>query len=116
MKYGLTARQAQCLAFIKQQLRGGVSPSYDEIADHMGLASKHGAHHYVHMLVKRGYIEILPNCKRSIRLLGGDLEGMLNQIDATAIAMLLGEMPFPDGADEIRDLVAAIRKDEAHNG
>lgn len=71
----MTPRQAQTLAFIKQYIatHGGVSPSLDEIKDHLGLAAKSGAHRIVSGLRRLGYITFTPKAVRSIELTGRNL-------------------------------------------
>lgn len=64
---GLTRRQRECLAFIDDYDREhGVTPSYDEMKDHLGLASKSGVARIVNALVERGHITKLENRARSI--------------------------------------------------
>lgn len=52
---GLTKRQKQVLDFIKDYITdsGGVGPSYQEIADGVGLTSKSSVHRVVHALIDR---------------------------------------------------------------
>jgi repressor LexA len=52
----LTHMQAQCLDFIDrfQKDNQGVSPSFDEIRQELGLASKSGVHRLVAALKERG--------------------------------------------------------------
>lgn len=67
--YNLTRRQNDLMAFIEEYLeRNGSPPSYQEMADHLGLASKSGVHRLVHALVERGHITLLPDRARSITL------------------------------------------------
>ena len=58
---GLTPRQADCLAFIRERLGAGqVAPSYEEIAAHLGIV-KSNAHRMVHALAERGHIRMIRN-------------------------------------------------------
>jgi len=54
----LTKQQAKLLAFIKQSLhdRAGVCPSFQEMADGIGIKSKSGIHPMMKALEERGYI------------------------------------------------------------
>lgn len=71
---GLTVRQRQVLDFILDyQMKRGVAPSYGEIADGVGLASKQGPHRIVSALEERGYISRLPGRARSIVVLGAPI-------------------------------------------
>jgi len=66
---GLTRKQMECKAFIATYTAmHGVSPSYDEIADNLGYASKSQTHRIVECLVERGHASILPNKRRSIQI------------------------------------------------
>src|SRR5258708_38747523 len=53
---GLTPRQQQAYDFIASSLRAGYSPTFEEIARHIGIKAKSGAHRYVDALVMRGLI------------------------------------------------------------
>lgn len=67
----LTARQADCLIFIADHLAatGGLTPSYDEIKNGLGLASKSGVVRLIDGLVERGAIQRLPNRARAITII-----------------------------------------------
>lgn len=73
----MTRRQAQTLAFIKDYIasHGGVSPSYREIGNCLGLTSLNGVHRIIHALSDRGHISVVPGIKRSIHVFcaGDDL-------------------------------------------
>lgn len=65
----MTPQQSRCLDVIKDYIsEHGISPSYIEIIDTMGLTSKSHAHRLVHALAKLGHIEIRPYDHRSIHL------------------------------------------------
>lgn len=54
---GLTERQSEVLAFIRRFIgERGFSPSYQEIAEGVGLVSKSNAYTLVGALVERGYV------------------------------------------------------------
>jgi hypothetical protein len=66
-KSGLTIHQKELLAFIKARYEiDGISPSYDEMRDAMGLNSKSGVNRLIIALEERGYIRRLPNRARAI--------------------------------------------------
>lgn len=66
---GLTARQRELLSFIRKYLgEHGIVPSFDEMKDALGLASKSGIHRMIEALVERGYIERMPGRARAITL------------------------------------------------
>jgi len=68
-KLGLTERQIQLLNFIRvYSVTHGVMPTFAEIADHFGLASKSGVHRLITALEERGHIERIPGRVRAIKL------------------------------------------------
>lgn len=63
----LTSKQHQLLVFIEERLaENGVSPSFDEMKDALGLKSKSGIHRLVTALEERGFIRRLPNKARAL--------------------------------------------------
>lgn len=65
----LTQKQRDLLVFIHERLEsGGVAPSFDEMKDHLGLASKSGIHRLITGLVERGFLERLPNRARALNV------------------------------------------------
>lgn len=66
----LTAKQQQLLLFIDQRLNsGGVSPSFDEMKDALGLKSKSGVHRLISALEERGFIKRMANRARALEVL-----------------------------------------------
>lgn len=66
-RVGMTRRQNEVLAFInKYCLEYGYSPSYQEIADALGICSKSGVKRLIDGLVDRGRLEMLPRRSRSL--------------------------------------------------
>lgn len=66
----LTPRQAEALAFIRrfQEAQPGVAPTFSEIADGLGLASRSSASRLLDGLEERGFIRRLPNRARCIEI------------------------------------------------
>ncbi|MGF1607018.1 MAG: transcriptional repressor LexA [Rhodothalassiaceae bacterium] len=65
----LTAKQKQLLSFIQTRLDAdGVSPSFDEMKEALGLKSKSGVHRLVKALEERGFIRRLPNRARALEV------------------------------------------------
>lgn len=64
----LTHMQAQLLDFIErfQAENQGVSPSFEEMRQELGIASKSGVHRLIAALVERGRIERRYNRARAI--------------------------------------------------
>lgn len=68
--YGLTKRQADLLAFLRQhQAAHGYGPSFDEMMVALGLASKSGIFRLLGGLENRGLIRRQPNRARSVLLI-----------------------------------------------
>lgn len=66
----LTRKQYELLMFIDQRLREqGVSPSFDEMRDALGLKSKSGIHRLITGLEERGFIRRLPHRARALEVL-----------------------------------------------
>jgi len=66
----LTRKQYELLVYIDQQLRqNGISPSFDEMKDALGLKSKSGIHRLITGLEERGFIRRLPHRARALEVL-----------------------------------------------
>ena len=66
----LTRKQHELLLFIHRHLgEHGVSPSFDEMKDALGLKSKSGIHRLITALVERGFIHRLPHRARAVEVL-----------------------------------------------
>jgi repressor LexA len=66
----LTAKQRELLLLIDSRLKtGGISPSFDEMRDALGLKSKSGVHRLISALEERGFIRRLPNRARALEVL-----------------------------------------------
>ena len=65
----LTRKQNELLLFISQQIaKDGVSPSFDEMKDALGLKSKSGVHRLVTALEERGFIRRFANRARALEI------------------------------------------------
>lgn len=66
----LTRKQYELLLFIQErQGEGGVSPSFDEMKEALGLKSKSGIHRLISALEERGFIRRLPHRARAIEVI-----------------------------------------------
>ncbi|MBL4618403.1 MAG: transcriptional repressor LexA [Robiginitomaculum sp.] len=66
----LTKKQHDLLVFINQCLTdSGVSPSFDEMKDALGLASKSGIHRLITALEERGFIKRLAHRARALEVI-----------------------------------------------
>lgn len=75
----LTRKQYELLTYIDERLREtGISPSYDEMKDALGLRSKSGIHRLITGLEERGFIRRLPHRARALEVLKlpENMEGM----------------------------------------
>jgi len=67
----LPPQRAAVLAFLRQQIESGHSPSLAEIAHALGFASRNSAQKHVQALAEAGLVELASGQKRGIRLPGG---------------------------------------------
>lgn len=66
---GLTVQQNKLLAFLSErEAAGEPSPTFDEMKDALGLASKSGIDRLIRGLEERGYIERRPNRARAVMI------------------------------------------------
>ena len=66
----LTRKQHELLMFIHERIReSGVSPSFDEMKDALGLKSKSGIHRLITALEERGFIKRLAHRARALEIL-----------------------------------------------
>src|SRR5579884_4507210 len=65
----LTNKQHELLLFINQRLAAtGVSPSFEEMKEALGLKSKSGIHRLISGLEERGFIRRLPHRARALEV------------------------------------------------
>lgn len=68
---GLTRQQRNLFEFIKvYRAKHDLSPTYAEMADHLGVISKSNINRLVYALEERGLIKSAPNRSRSIQIMG----------------------------------------------
>ncbi|SKB45177.1 transcriptional repressor LexA [Sphingopyxis flava] len=66
----LTPKQHELLHFIQQRLdASGISPSFEEMKEALGLKSKSGIHRLISALEERGFLRRLPNRARALEVL-----------------------------------------------
>ena len=66
----LTKRQLELLRYIDRHMnKRGVSPSFDEMKEALGLKSKSGIHRLITGLEERGFIRRLPHRARALEIL-----------------------------------------------
>ncbi len=65
----LTSKQHDLLLFINERIqKSGVSPSFDEMKDALGLKSKSGIHRLIKALEERGFIRRMANRARALEV------------------------------------------------
>jgi repressor LexA len=65
----LTRKQRELLKFIQERLGdSGISPSFDEMKEALGLKSKSGVHRLITGLEERGFIRRLPHRARALEV------------------------------------------------
>ncbi len=65
----LTRKQYELLMYIHERLNAsGISPSFDEMKDALGLKSKSGIHRLITGLEERGFIKRLPHRARALEI------------------------------------------------
>lgn len=83
MSVGLTIRQSELLRFIAAYVREkGVSPTYDEMCEAMGWASKGMAHRTVNCLIERGRLCRWRHQERGLTLVKGRVMPRPTTVDA----------------------------------
>jgi repressor LexA len=66
----LTRKQRELLQFIQERLtETGISPSFDEMKEALGLKSKSGVHRLITGLEERGFIRRLPHRARALDIM-----------------------------------------------
>lgn len=96
----LTQKQKDLLILIDARIKAvGVPPSYDEMKDALGLASKSGIHRLISALEERGFIRRLPNKARALEVLKlpEDMQSKVVSFDSSAAKTAANEgsaIPF----------------------
>lgn len=89
----MTPQQKRCLDAIERLTKDGVPPSYDELKDELGLASKSGVHRLIHALAGRGYIALSPGRYRTMQVVTRQAEEVpFNRLAAAAMAHVLAKV------------------------
>jgi repressor LexA len=91
----LTQKQKDLLLLIDKKIKKhGVPPSYDEMKDALGLASKSGIHRLITALEERGFIRRLPNKARALEVLKLPQDSLSRPIAPPVAANDDYEIPF----------------------
>ena len=66
----LTKKQHELLVFLEKRIsQSGITPSFEEMKNKVGLKSKSGIHRLISALEDRGFIKKLPFKARAIEIL-----------------------------------------------
>ena len=105
----LTQKQSELLSFLKSHMdKHDVPPSFDEMRDALGLASKSGIHRLVSGLEERGFIRRLANRARAIEILrpaanGNTFTGALGRAAEQVTLPLLGRIAAGTPIEALND-------------
>lgn len=106
----LTTKQHELLCFIDDRLKDtGVSPSFEEMKDALGLKSKSGIHRLISALEERDFIRRLPNRARALEVLKLPEGGLQDSAPSNVVSINskqsgttpLREAPLQDISQEI---------------
>lgn len=97
----LTPKQHELLCFIHNRLEeSGVSPSFEEMKDALGLKSKSGVHRLISALEERGFLRRLPNRARALEVTKLPEGGSLKPAPSNVVN-LAADAPKPAPMQEI---------------
>ena len=97
----LTKKQYELLLFINKRLNEqGVSPSFDEMKEALGLRSKSGIHRLITGLEERGFIRRLPHRARALEI--ARLPENLSTVTPPAPVRVAAAQPAPAAAPGFR--------------
>lgn len=65
----MTPRQKDMLDAIRDLTVDGVSPTYEELRVHLGLASKAGVNRMIEALKRLGYLRSIKGCRRTVEVI-----------------------------------------------
>jgi repressor LexA len=91
----LTKKQHELLMFINRRLaQDGVSPSFEEMKDALGLKSKSGIHRLISGLEERGFIRRLPHRARALEVMKRPEEMAVGNATEASEEALAGRSSF----------------------
>ncbi len=110
----LTQKQHELLLYIYHHLTGhGVSPSFEEMKDALGLRSKSGIHRLVTGLEERGFIRRLPHRARALEVLRlpDDVSQAVARAQGFAPRVIEGDRKAPEPEDALAGAVLSGEAD-----
>lgn len=109
----MTPAQSKLLGYVRNYIAThDYSPSYDEMATAMGVASKSGIHRIIHGLMAAGKVRMRFGSARSIEIIGVSADPTRAQL-ADKIVKLLHEVHAVDDGEAPEDLLIICTKAEA---
>lgn len=101
----LTRKQHELICFIEDRLaESGISPSFEEMKDALGLKSKSGVHRLISALEERGFLRRLPNRARALEVVRNPERGEKVPAPSNVIAMPSRAAPRPVVANDVIEL------------
>jgi repressor LexA len=98
----LTRKQHELICFIEDRLaETGISPSFEEMKEALGLKSKSGVHRLISALEERGFLKRLPNRARALEVTRIPGRG---EADSNVVALPPRAAPTPAPANDIVEL------------
>lgn len=98
----LTRKQHELICFIEDRLaETGISPSFEEMKEALGLKSKSGVHRLISALEERGFLKRLPNRARALEVTRIPGRG---EADSNVVALAPRAAPTPAPANDIVEL------------
>ncbi len=107
---GLTKRQEEILTYIADFIvEHRFPPSYQDIADAFGIASKNGVVRHLKALIRKGYIEKTDTSARSIRIIDQKYQTSNNTFNVPIVGRVAAGLPIW-AEENIEDYVTVPRK------
>jgi repressor LexA len=107
----MTPKQRELVDAIERLTVDGVSPTFDQLREALGLASKAPLHARIHRLVAKGLLTIEAGKRRSLVVRGAQSESVpFDQMARAVCALPEGRRSFADVRDA---LVAAYSRGDA---
>ena len=107
---GLTSRQREILEFIARYMeQHGYAPSYQEIADAFGIASKQGVVRHLEALERKGYIEKSGATARSIRIVHPEFQPPGDAVGLPVIGRVAAGFPIL-AEENVEDYITVPRR------
>lgn len=101
----LTRKQHELICFIEDRLaESGISPSFEEMKDALGLKSKSGVHRLISALEERGFLRRLPNRARALEVVRNPERAEKVPAPSNVIAMPSRAAPRPVVANDVIEL------------